>query len=428
MQNVKTLLIILVLLVFTAVDILAFGNGPAKPPETPPPPIEDPEPSPSPKPPSSDSGYLANHLQAGDRLRPGQYLFSENGEYRFFLKTGGDMVLKDLGQDKILWRSRTGNTRPAYLILKPHGNLVLVSKTGKRIWESKTSGSFAKELLLRDDGALVLHKNGKVVWGKNQSGSSGGNQKPVVQFVEPAGGIVSADLGVTVEAWDPDGTISSVVLWLDDTIVRADDQAPFAWGTADGDEMDGDLLDLSPGTHQLRAVATDDQGAKASVSLSVRVKEEDDEPSTDDPQEDFTVAIADTRYSEFDTPVYTINAVAQFNADNTGRNNAAPAIQKALNAAAANNGGIVYLPRGRYLIKNRLVIPGAVTLRGDWKRPTNADKTVKGTVLYIVLTRGRHRVGQSAWDILNWMQMPAFVICPSIILTRCWTAGPKPIR
>jgi hypothetical protein len=96
-----------------------------------------------------------------------------------------------------------------------------------------------------------------------------------------------------------------------------------------------------------------------------------------------TPRIANTQYSEMDVPVYTFDAVADFGADKTGNTDASGPIIQALNAAEAAYGGIVYLPAGNYLIKNPLSIPRSVTLRGDWKRPTADDKTVKGTVLFI---------------------------------------------
>ena len=94
-----------------------------------------------------------------------------------------------------------------------------------------------------------------------------------------------------------------------------------------------------------------------------------------------TGRIANTQYSDFDVPVYTIDVVIDFNADNTGATDAPAETGAALNMADSLYGGIVYLPSGSYLIENPLTIPEQVTLRGDWKRPTDLDKTVAGTVL-----------------------------------------------
>ncbi|MEM7790926.1 MAG: glycosyl hydrolase family 28-related protein [Verrucomicrobiota bacterium] len=93
--------------------------------------------------------------------------------------------------------------------------------------------------------------------------------------------------------------------------------------------------------------------------------------------------IANTIYSDYDTPLYTINAVAEFGADNTGASDTTAEIQAAIDAAFEAHGGIVYLPSGNYLLQSPLVITKSVTLRGDWKRPTDSSKTVAGTVLYI---------------------------------------------
>jgi len=48
-----------------------------------------------------------------------------------------------------------------------------------------------------------------------------------------------------------------------------------------------------------------------------------------------------------------------------GWNDDAPAIQKALDAAATNNGGVVYLPAGNYYVTQTLVIPQNTVLQGE---------------------------------------------------------------
>jgi len=94
--------------------------------------------------------------------------------------------------------------------------------------------------------------------------------------------------------------------------------------------------------------------------------------------------IAKTKYSDWDVPVITYDAVKHFQADNSGNSDASHAIQNAMNACFKAGGGTVYLPEGVYLIQNRIIIPNAVTLRGDWARPKEDDKSVRGTILHIV--------------------------------------------
>ena len=108
------------------------------------------------------------------------------------------------------------------------------------------------------------------------------NKKPVVKFIQPSSKKVPADLGVVVEATDPDGTIVKVVLWLNGTIVATDDQAPYRFGTANTDAPDSAMIGLAPGQYELRAVATDDEGAKSDATLAVQVEEtEQAKPGSD---------------------------------------------------------------------------------------------------------------------------------------------------
>lgn len=44
------------------------------------------------------------------------------------------------------------------------------------------------------------------------------------------------------------------------------------------------------------------------------------------------------------------------------------------------NGGVLYIPEGKYLIKGTLFIPKGVTLRGDWEKPVKGEP-IKGTIL-----------------------------------------------
>ncbi len=88
---------------------------------------------------------------------------------------------------------------------------------------------------------------------------------------------VSSDLGVVVEASDlngsvKDGTISEVLLYINETtLVRSDQTAPYEWGTASDDNNDPSLLNLEPGTYLLRAVAIDNDGNRASATRTVTV-------------------------------------------------------------------------------------------------------------------------------------------------------------
>ncbi|MBN2128902.1 MAG: hypothetical protein JW741_05370, partial [Sedimentisphaerales bacterium] len=59
--------------------------------------------------------------------------------------------------------------------------------------------------------------------------------------------------------------------------------------------------------------------------------------------------------------------VRTFGAAGDGQTDDTAAFQKALDAAAAANGGVVYAPRGNYFFAGHLNVPNAVTLAGMWE-------------------------------------------------------------
>ncbi len=63
------------------------------------------------------------------------------------------------------------------------------------------------------------------------------------------------------------------------------------------------------------------------------------------------------------------------------------AIQEALDQAHENGGGEVFLPAGKYLVKDSLSIPSGVTLKGVWSAPHHQDQSW-GTTLHAVAHRG----------------------------------------
>ena len=99
--------------------------------------------------------------------------------------------------------------------------------------------------------------------------------------------------------------------------------------------------------------------------------------------------IVETNWSDSDVAIIQYDATeSPYNADNTGTLDATKAIQNALDDCANAPGGVVYLPEGNYRIDGNLVLADGVTLRGDWKAPTEGDKSVAGTVLHIYASKG----------------------------------------
>jgi hypothetical protein len=75
------------------------------------------------------------------------------------------------------------------------------------------------------------------------------------------------------------------------------------------------------------------------------------------------------------------DVVADYGADATGGSDVTALFQKAIDEVHDLGGGTVWAPAGTYRFDGSLVIPSSVTLRGDWRAPTDADASVCGTVL-----------------------------------------------
>lgn len=74
-------------------------------------------------------------------------------------------------------------------------------------------------------------------------------------------------------------------------------------------------------------------------------------------------------------------------ADRTGKTDATQAIQKAIDAVAAVQGGVVFLPAGRYRIDGSLNLGFGVVLTGEWTNPDRGG-IGKGTILLAYSGRG----------------------------------------
>lgn len=116
--------------------------------------------------------------------------------------------------------------------------------------------------------------------------ASNENLAPSVSFTRPSTGrdfIEGQDLLVEVVAQDDDGSVASVDLYLNDAFIRKETSAPYQWGQSESG-ADLQLQDVAAGTYDVKAVATDNRGAKTTVSTIVQFLLDDDvgEP-VDDP-------------------------------------------------------------------------------------------------------------------------------------------------
>jgi hypothetical protein len=72
-----------------------------------------------------------------------------------------------------------------------------------------------------------------------------------------------------------------------------------------------------------------------------------------------------------------------YGAAGNGTNDDTTAIQSALNDAAAAGGGVVFLPRGNYLIASNLMVPAQTSLVGIWRAPQAYSQNLGTTLLAV---------------------------------------------
>jgi hypothetical protein len=104
-------------------------------------------------------------------LKLGQGIISPNGEFSLWLKPDGDFELNSKNGRR-LWNSGTaGKPGVDSVILNSVGNLmVYVSKEKRSVWQSRDNvkskypDALNAELVIQDNGSVVIMSSGKAVW------------------------------------------------------------------------------------------------------------------------------------------------------------------------------------------------------------------------------------------------------------------------
>jgi len=110
------------------------------------------------------------------------------------------------------------------------------------------------------------------------------------------------------------------------------------------------------------------------------------------------------KYATSDAFVAKYNAVEQ-GADPTGVTDNTALFQRLLDYLGSrvssnggvNNGGVLFIPEGKYKILGQLIIPKGVTIRGEWEKPVKGQ-VVKGTILMVYYGKGTdHGTSLDEW-------------------------------
>ena len=92
---------------------------------------------------------------------------------------------------------------------------------------------------------------------------------PVVSFIEPQDGatiLLGSLTSAEVDAIDLDGSIENVRLSINGDFVRQENIFPYEWGQLPADDV---LDNLPVGTHQLTAVAQDNDGQSTAETITI---------------------------------------------------------------------------------------------------------------------------------------------------------------
>jgi surface antigen len=110
------------------------------------------------------SSYDAT-LRPGERLQPGWFLSSANGDKLTMAKTGN---LIETGPKGTMWSTSTSGHDGAVLIMRADGNLALRGHR-KTLWSSRTAGHAGARLVLQPTGVLAVRYQGHALWASHKA-------------------------------------------------------------------------------------------------------------------------------------------------------------------------------------------------------------------------------------------------------------------
>lgn len=154
--------------------------------------------------------------------------------------------------------------------------------TGKNYSNMVTRIVDGKLVVLAQDGKSGSDKQPIWCYAFDLGGSTTPNQAPKVSFKSPSGNITVDEgykLNIEVNASDPDGSINNVKLYINNSLLRQENVAPYEWGHATSPNPN-ELNGRKAGTYTIKAVATDNKGKTAETSITMTVKGEDPDNQT----------------------------------------------------------------------------------------------------------------------------------------------------
>ncbi|KAK9527585.1 hypothetical protein VZT92_014134 [Zoarces viviparus] len=109
-----------------------------------------------------------NYLSKNDELRKGDYLMSNNGQWKAVFQDDGNFVIYGW---KPVWASDTDGSDAIRLVMQADCNLVMYNKCEEPRWHTNSSKPEANmcRLYLTDEGKLVLNRECEEIWNSAQN-------------------------------------------------------------------------------------------------------------------------------------------------------------------------------------------------------------------------------------------------------------------
>ena len=105
-----------------------------------------------------------------------------------------------------------------------------------------------------------------------------------------------------------------------------------------------------------------------------------------------------TMYKTQDLVITTHNALDYGVTPDDERDDTA-AFQKAIDACYADGGGVIFVPAGKYIFKDKLHLQSGVILRGEWRDPEKNNSSPIGTLFCVYY--GRNQPGGSPFILMS---------------------------
>lgn len=106
-----------------------------------------------------------DRLAAGQGLRPGQVIRSQDGRFTLTLQGDGNLVAYGIANQS-LWASNTAGHAGIWdAVMQGDGNLVAYDKAATALWASGTAGHAGATAVMQSDGNLVVYSTaGQALW------------------------------------------------------------------------------------------------------------------------------------------------------------------------------------------------------------------------------------------------------------------------